>query len=36
MSDEIISAEQVQQLLIRGPYHQWLGLQVLKVERDSI
>ena len=36
MSDELISAEQVQQLLTRGPYHQWLGLQVLKVERDAI
>jgi uncharacterized protein (TIGR00369 family) len=36
MSDELITAEQVQQLLIRGAYHQWLGLQVLKVERDAI
>lgn len=36
MSDELISAEQVQQLLTRGPYHQWLGLKVLKVERDAI
>ncbi|OGA18296.1 MAG: phenylacetic acid degradation protein [Betaproteobacteria bacterium RIFCSPLOWO2_02_FULL_63_19] len=36
MSDEMISAEQVQQLLTRGPYHQWLGLKVLKVERDAI
>jgi uncharacterized protein (TIGR00369 family) len=36
MSDEIITTEQVQQLLTRGPYHQWLGLQVLKVERDAI
>ena len=36
MSDETISTEQVQQLLMRGPYHQWLGLQVLKVERDII
>ena len=36
MSEELISADQVQQLLTRGPYHQWLGLQVLKVERDAI
>ena len=36
MSDETITAEQVQQMLTRGPYHQWLGLQVLKVERDAI
>jgi len=36
MSDELISADQVQQLLTRGPYHQWLGLKVLKVERDVI
>ena len=36
MSDETITTEQVQQLLTRGPYHQWLGLQVLKVERDTI
>ena len=36
MSDEMISTEQVQQLLTRGPYHQWLGLKVLKVERDAI
>lgn len=36
MSEETITAEQVQQLLTRGPYHQWLGLQVLRVERDAI
>src|SRR3989304_5589384 len=36
MSDDTITTEQVQQLLTRGPYHQWLGLQVLKVERDAI
>lgn len=36
MSEELISADQVQQLLTRGPYHQWLGLKVLKVERDAI
>lgn len=36
MSEELISIDQVQQLLTRGPYHQWLGLKVLKVERDAI
>ena len=36
MSDEPISAEQVQQILLTRPYHQWLGLQVLKVEPDAI
>ena len=36
MSDEPITIERVQELLTRGPYHQWLGLQVLKVERDAI
>jgi len=36
MSDELITAEQVQKLLTRAPYHQWLGLQVLKVEHDGI
>ena len=36
MSDEPITAEQVQQMITRGPFHQWLGLQVLKVEKDAV
>lgn len=36
MGNESISAEQVQEMMLRAPYHQWLGLQVLKVEADAI
>ena len=36
MSAEAIAIEKVQQLITRGPFHQWLGLQVLKVEQDLI
>src|SRR5258707_2837308 len=36
MSDEAIAIEKVQQLITRGPFHRWLGLQVLKVEQDLI
>jgi uncharacterized protein (TIGR00369 family) len=31
-----LTAEQVQAMLTRGPYHQWLGLRVLEVGQDSI
>jgi uncharacterized protein (TIGR00369 family) len=31
-----LTAEQVQTMLTRGPYHQWLGLRVLEVGDDSI
>ncbi|MGE8164718.1 PaaI family thioesterase [Paraburkholderia sp. NPDC080076] len=31
-----LTAEQVQAMLTRGPYHQWLGLRVLEVGDDSI
>ena len=31
-----LSAEQVQAMLTRGPYHQWLGLRVLEVGEGSI
>lgn len=31
-----LTAEQVQAMLMRGPYHQWLGLRVLEVGQDSI
>ncbi len=29
MSDPLIAIEEVQRLITRGPYHQWLGLKVL-------
>jgi uncharacterized protein (TIGR00369 family) len=31
-----LTAQQVQAMLTRGPYHQWLGLRVLEVGDDSI
>jgi uncharacterized protein (TIGR00369 family) len=31
-----MTPEEVEQLLRRGPFHQWLGLKVLKVEADGI
>jgi uncharacterized protein (TIGR00369 family) len=31
-----LTAEQVQAMLTRGPYHQWLGLRVLEVGDGSI
>lgn len=37
MSDEInMSSEHVQSLLRRGPYHDWLGLEVVSVGQDEI
>jgi uncharacterized protein (TIGR00369 family) len=33
---EALTIEQVQETLTRGPYHQWLGLQVVAVDDDSI
>ena len=35
MSDAL-TAEQVQQLISRAPFHQWLGLKVLAVGADTI
>jgi len=35
-TNEQITPEQVEQLLRRGPFHQWLGIKVLKVEADGI
>ena len=35
MSDEI-TAEKVQALITRGPYHQWLGLKVVALHDDGI
>ena len=31
-----IVTDKVEQLITRGPFHQWLGLRVLKVEADLI
>jgi uncharacterized protein (TIGR00369 family) len=36
MTGEPVSIEKVQQLITRGPFHQWLGIHVLKVEDDAI
>ena len=33
---EPMTVEKVQALITRGPYHQWLGLQVLAVHDDGI
>jgi uncharacterized protein (TIGR00369 family) len=33
---EQMTPEQVEQLVRRSPFHQWLGLKVLKVEADGI
>jgi uncharacterized protein (TIGR00369 family) len=33
---EAVTLEQVQQLITRAPYHQWLGLKVLAVHDDGI
>jgi len=33
---EVPSVEEVQQLLSRGPYHQWLGLKVIAVGEGTI
>jgi len=35
MSEEL-TPEQVEQLVRRSPFHQWLGLKVLKVEADGV
>jgi uncharacterized protein (TIGR00369 family) len=32
----ILDLAEVQRLITRGPYHQWLGLNVLKVELDVL
>ena len=36
MTGELISVEAVQKLITRGPFHQWLGLRVTKVEEGLI
>jgi uncharacterized protein (TIGR00369 family) len=35
MSEEL-TVERVQELILRGPYHQWLGLKVVAVHDDGI
>jgi uncharacterized protein (TIGR00369 family) len=34
--DAALTPEQVQQLIARGPYHQWLGLKVVALHDDGI
>jgi uncharacterized protein (TIGR00369 family) len=36
MSSEALTIEAVQKLISRGPYHQWLGLKVLRVAEGEI
>lgn len=36
MSDETMTVERVQEMITRGPYHQWLGLEVLGLHDDGI
>lgn len=33
---EAMTPEKVEAMLTRGPYHQWLGLKVLRVDEDGI
>jgi uncharacterized protein (TIGR00369 family) len=35
MSEEL-TAERVQEMIARAPYHQWLGLEVLALDEDGI
>jgi uncharacterized protein (TIGR00369 family) len=35
-SSEAITLEKAQHMIIRGPFHQWLGLHVLALEQDYI
>ena len=36
MSGENLTLEQIQALVTRAPYHQWLGLKVVSVDDDGI
>ena len=36
MSDMALNRDEVEALLLRGPFHQWLGLTVISVGRDEI
>jgi len=33
---DVLTQEQVQEMILRGPYHQWLGLKVIALGEDSI
>ena len=33
---EALTVERVQELVRRGPYHQWLGLEVIAIDEDGI
>lgn len=36
MSENTLSLDELQRILSRGPYHQWLGLRALALGEDSI
>lgn len=36
MADDLMSKEDLQALITRAPFHQWLGLQVQEVRADAI
>jgi uncharacterized protein (TIGR00369 family) len=36
MTTEALTPEKVQAMITRGPFHQWLGLQVIAVSEDGI
>lgn len=36
MSEGRITVEALQERITRAPYHQWLGLKVLSIERDAV
>ena len=36
MSEEELTVSKVQSLITRGPYHQWLGIEVVSVGADEI
>lgn len=36
MSEAAVTLEEIQRLILRGPYHQWLGIQVLALGEDAI
>lgn len=36
MTDEKLTAEKAQEMILRAPYHQWLGLKVTALHEDGI
>ena len=36
MSNEMITAAEVEAKLTRGPFHQWLGIKVISVKEGEI